>query len=87
MEKYYRLPSGATVTNQNTYLEAWHNIIDPFEKLLEIRVVGFDPDIVYIDKKSPHSWNHSSTIPVYLVRRILEEAVKVKRKKTAKVKK
>lgn len=68
--KYYHTPDGKVTRSTARYLREWRAIARPLAKLLDCRVIGFDPAITI----SPRSGEDPIQLTVSMARRIIDVA-------------
>jgi len=47
MKETYRMPDGKRTTNATKMCRAWKRIYNPICKKLDLKVIGFDPGILF----------------------------------------
>jgi hypothetical protein len=67
--KTFRMPDGSITNSLEDFMAAWEAIYRPLEEFLNVRVSGFDPDFLIVDRERPNGSGH--TLPMWLARRIV----------------
>jgi len=66
-----RLPDGKTTQSLAIYLKKWKAIYQPIEEAYGLRLIGFDPGLLFADADHPQS---AIDIPLWLAKRMVEVA-------------
>lgn len=66
MSEVFVLPDGTITSSGRTYGKAWADFYEPIERVLGVRVYGFDPSLSMADLNS----GGTAQIPMWLARRI-----------------
>lgn len=50
-EREWQLPDGSLVKDPNEMARAWQKLYQPFEKILDMKVNGFNPTVLFVKNK------------------------------------
>jgi hypothetical protein len=64
--QHYRLPDGQQTTDSSKYLNEWNELKEAIERVLDVHVYAYDPDISVRD----HFSIRSAELPLWLAKRI-----------------
>lgn len=65
----HRLPNGAVTSSIDVYIKEWKKLTNRLEELLDVDVIGFDPDMLVRARNHPGA--RSVEMPLWIVRRII----------------
>jgi hypothetical protein len=71
--KYWRLPSGKDTHSQRRYIREWRAVTKEIERILNVNVYAFDPDIAFCrNMPDGRSSPRGECIPLWLAQRIID---------------
>jgi len=81
MEKTYYLPLNKYpnnyTTDRNIYFNHWHSLINPLEKLFNLKCTSYDPSLKFVRKiNGKFLWNETIEITPWLAQKIIEKVAK-----------